>query len=44
MYRKMQGLTNTGIESFKKLKSFRATFRGVYDIKSYLFRVTKLYA
>ncbi len=29
----MQGLTNAGDESFNtKLKSFMATFRGVYDV------------
>jgi transposase len=41
----MQGLTNAGAESFKaKLKSFRAIFRVVDDVKFYLLRGTKLYA
>ena len=43
--KQMHGLTNEGDESFNtKLKSFMATFRGVDDVKSYLLRVTKLYA
>lgn len=38
-------LTNASAESFNaKLKSFRATFRGVDDVKFYLYRVMKLYA
>lgn len=38
-------LTNAAAESFNaKLKSFRATFRGVDDVRFYLYRVTKLYA
>lgn len=38
-------LTNASAESFNaKLKSFRATFRGVDDVRFYLFRVSKLYA
>ena len=38
-------LTNASAESFNaKLKSFRATFRGVDDVKFYLYRVIKLYA
>ena len=37
--------TDAGDESFNaKLKSFRATLRGVDDVKSYLLMVTKLYA
>lgn len=38
-------LTNASAESFNaKLKSFRATFRGVDDVRFYLYRVMKLYA
>lgn len=38
-------LTNASAEAFNaKLKAFRATFRGVEDIKFFLFRVMKLYA
>ncbi|MFA6834059.1 MAG: transposase, partial [Bacteroidaceae bacterium] len=38
-------LTNAAAESFNaKLKSFRATFRGVDDVKFYLYRVIMLYA
>ena len=38
-------LTNASAESFNaKLKSFRATFRGVDDVKFYLYRVMMLYA
>lgn len=37
--------TNAAAESFNaKLKAFRADFRGVTDIKFFLFRVAKLYA
>lgn len=37
--------TNAAAESFNaKLKAFRADFRGVADIKFFLFRVAKLYA
>ena len=37
--------TNAAAESFNaKLKAFRADFRGVTDMKFFLFRVTKLYA
>ena len=37
--------TNANAESFNaKLKAFRTTFRGVGDIKFFLFRVAKLYA
>ena len=37
--------TNANAESFNaKLKMFRATFRGVTDIKFFLYRVAKLYA
>jgi transposase len=37
--------TNASAESFNaKIKSFRATFRGVVDVKFFLFRLTKLYA
>lgn len=37
--------TNAGAEAFNaKLKTFRATFRGVEDIKFFLFRVAMLYA
>jgi transposase len=36
--------TNTVVESFNaKLKEFRKIFRGVADMKFFLFRVTKLY-
>lgn len=38
-------LTNASAEAFNaKLKAFRATFRGVEDIKFFLFGVMKLYA
>ena len=38
-------LTNAAAESFNaKLKSFRATFRGVDDVRFYLYRVMMLYA
>ena len=38
-------LTNASAESFNaKLKGFRATFRGVDDVRFFLFRVAKLYA
>lgn len=38
-------MTNASAESFNaKLKAFRATFRGVDDMKFFLFRVMKLYA
>ena len=38
-------LTNASAESFNaKLKSFRTTFRGVEDVKFYLYRVMMLYA
>ena len=38
-------LTNASAESFNaKLKSFRATFRGVDDVRFYLYRVMMLYA
>ena len=37
--------TNAAAESFNaKIKEFRAQFRGVRDIKFFLFRLTKLYA
>lgn len=37
--------TNASAEAFNaKLKAFRATFRGVEDIKFFLFRVAMLYA
>ncbi len=37
-------LTNASAESFNaKLKSFRATFRGVDDVRFYLYRVMMLY-
>ena len=37
--------TNASAESFNaKLKAFRATLRGVVDIKFFLFRVAKIYA
>lgn len=37
--------TNAAAESFNaKLKAFRADFRGVTDMKFFLFRVAKLYA
>ena len=38
-------LTNASAESFNaKLKGFRASFRGVDDVRFFLFRVAKLYA
>ena len=38
-------LTNAAAESFNaKLKSFRAPFRGVDDVRFYLYRVMMLYA
>ena len=38
-------LTNAAAESFNaKLKSFRNTFRGVDDVRFYLYRVMMLYA
>lgn len=38
-------LTNAAAESFNaKLKSFRSTFRGVDDVRFYLYRVMMLYA
>ncbi|WP_367998021.1 transposase, partial [Butyricimonas virosa] len=37
--------TNASAESFNaKLKAFRAQFRGVLDIKFFLFRVAKIFA
>ena len=37
--------TNASAESFNaKLKAFRASLRGVSDIKFFLFRVSKIYA
>jgi transposase len=37
--------TNASAESFNaKIKEFRAPFRGVRDIKLFLFRLTKLFA
>ena len=37
--------TNASAESFNaKIKSFRASFRGVRDIKFFLFRLSKIYA
>lgn len=40
-----QRLTNASAESFNaKLKSFRTTFRGVEDVKFFLYRVAQLYA
>lgn len=37
--------TNASAESFNaKIKSFRAQFRGVRDVKFFLFRLTKIYA
>ncbi|MDW5290976.1 transposase, partial [Formosa sp. PL04] len=37
--------TNASAESFNaKIKEFRAQFRGVRDIKFFLYRLTKLYA
>ena len=37
--------TNAAAESFNaKLKAFRASFRGVSDMKFFLYRVTKIYA
>nr|WP_308571953.1 hypothetical protein [uncultured Prevotella sp.] len=39
-----QRFTNTSTESFNaKLKSFRTTFRGVEDVKFFLYRVAQLY-
>ncbi|WP_073399023.1 transposase [Bacteroides luti] len=36
---------NAAAESFNaKLKAFRASFRGVSDMKFFLYRVTKIYA
>ena len=38
-------LTNASAESFNaKLKEFRATFRGVDDVRFFFFRVAKFYA
>ena len=37
--------TNASAESFNaKIKAFRASFRGVRDIKFFVFRLTKIYA
>ncbi|MGA5621838.1 transposase [Pedobacter suwonensis] len=37
--------TNASAESFNaKIKAFRATSRGVRDIKFFLFRLSKIYA
>ena len=37
--------TNASAESFNaKVKAFRAQFRGVLDIKFFLFRVAKIFA
>ena len=37
--------TNASAESFNaKIKEFRAMFRGVRDVKFFLYRLTKLYA
>ena len=37
--------TNSFAESFNaKIKAFRASLRGVIDVKFFLFRLTKLYA
>jgi len=37
--------TNASAESFNsKIKAFRTQFRGVTDIKFFLFRVAKIYA
>lgn len=37
--------TNASAESFNaKIKAFRASFRGVRDVKFFLFRLTKIYA
>ena len=37
--------TNVSAESFNaKIKAFRASFRGVRDVKFFLFRLTKIYA
>ncbi|MFI3304830.1 MAG: transposase [Rikenellaceae bacterium] len=37
--------TNASAESFNaKLKAFRSQFRGVRDVKFFLFRVCKIYA
>jgi len=42
--KQMQEMTNASVEPFKaKLKSFRATFREVDDIKFYSLKVTKLH-
>lgn len=41
----MNRSTNAFAESFNaKIKAFRASLRGVTDIKFFLFRLTKLYA
>ena len=40
-----QRLTNASAESFNaKIKAFRAQFRGVTDIKFFMYRLTKLYS
>lgn len=40
-----QRLTNASAESFNaKIKALRSQFRGVGDIKFYMFRLSKLYA
>ncbi|WP_252191228.1 transposase [Polaribacter sp. Q13] len=37
--------TNASAESFNaKIKEFRTQFRGVRDVKFFLYRLTKLYA
>ncbi|WP_424057726.1 transposase [Pedobacter sp.] len=37
--------TNASAESFNaKIKAFRAQFRGVRNVKFFLFRLTKIYA
>ncbi|WP_337992862.1 transposase [Flavivirga sp. 57AJ16] len=37
--------TNASAEAFNaKIKEFRAQFRGVREVKFFLFRLTKLYA
>ncbi|MGL4327632.1 MAG: ISAon1 family transposase, partial [Tannerellaceae bacterium] len=37
--------TNAFAEAFNaKIKAFRASLRGVIDVKFFLFRLTKLYA
>jgi len=37
--------TNASAESFNaKIKEFRAQFRGVRDVKFFLYRLTKLFA